>query len=225
MKIPAPLDQYLKEQLADQETSDDSAVLRGSALGHACLGDRAARNDCLARSLALPLPPLDGLAGAREVQHRGAACRLLRRDAGHRLAQADARFTALLEAALPELPHEATEDVATEPLRLARQARASLAETAFLRGEWVRAQREGERARALVPKYLLHAPHRDGLPVEVMARGIATGDDEVAARGLAQQEEFLNFLVEQGWLLPWQEHGLVPYTLAVVTRRWLAERP
>lgn len=224
MKVVAPLDQYLKEQLADQEASSDPRVLRGSALGYACLGDRAARDEWLERSLALPLPPLEGLAGAREVQHRGAACRLLRRADDDWLAQAEARFTVLLEAALPDLPHEVTEDVATEPLKMARQARASLAETAFLRGDWVRAQCEGERSRALIPKYLLHAPHRDGLPVEVMARGIAAGDDEVAARGLEQEEAFLDLLIERGWLLPWQDEGLVPYTLAVVTRRWLAER-
>ena len=224
MKLPDTLAKHLHEQLADQADSDDAHVARGSALGWGVLGRRQRRDAELRRGLELPAPDGSKIEGAREELLRGAVCVLLRLSPAAHLATAREQFEAALEAALPALPDDLDGDVATEPLRLARQARAGLSEVAFLAGEYGRCRNEAELARELIPPYLLYQPHRKGYPHEFMARGMAEADAESVAQGTEMQEEFLQYALDVSYLKPWEDVYLVAYTLARVGRRWLDER-
>tara|TARA_B100001105_G_scaffold203643_1_gene167420 strand:+ start:2369 stop:3049 length:681 start_codon:yes stop_codon:yes gene_type:complete len=224
MQLPDTLAKHLHEQLADQADSDDAHVTRGSALGWGVLGRRQRRDAELRRGLELPAPDGSKIEGAREELLRGAVCVLLRLSPAAHLATAREQFEAALEAALPDLPDDLDGDVATEPLRLARQARAGLSEVAFLAGEYGRCRNEAELARELIPPYLLYQPHRKGYPHEFMARGMAEADAESVAQGTEMQEEFLQYALDVSYLKPWEDVYLVAYTLARVGRRWLDER-
>ena len=224
MQLPDTLAKHLNEQLADQAGSDDAHVARGSALGWGVLGHRQRRDAELRRGLELPAPDGSGIEGAREELLRGAVCDLLRLSPAAHLATAREQFEAALEAALPDLPDDLDGDVATEPLRLARQARAGLSEVAFLAGEYGRCRNEAELARELIPPYLRYQPHRKGYPHEFMARGMAEADAESVAQGTEMQEEFLQYALDVSYLKPWEDVYLVAYTLARVGRRWLDER-
>ena len=224
MQLPDTLAKHLHEQLADQADSDDAHVARGSALGWGVLGRRQRRDAELRRGLELPAPDGSKVESAREELLRGAVCVLLRLSPAAHLATAREQFEAALEAALPDLPDDLDGDVATEPLRLARQARAGLSEVAFLAGEYGRCRNEAELARELIPPYLLYQPHRKGYPHEFMARGMAEADAESVAQGTEMQEEFLQYALDVSYLKPWEDVYLVAYTLARVGRRWLDER-
>ena len=224
MQLPDTLAKHLHEQLADQADSDDAHVARGSALGWGVLGRRQRRDAELRRGLELPAPDGSKIEDAREELLRGAVCVLLRLSPAAHLATAREQFEAALEAALPDLPDDLDGDVATEPLRLARQARAGLSEVAFLTGEYGRCRNEAELARELIPPYLLYQPHRKGYPHEFMARGMAEADAESVAQGTEMQEEFLQYALDVSYLKPWEDVYLVAYTLARVGRRWLDER-
>ena len=224
MQLPDTLAKHLHEQLADQADSDDAHVARGSALGWGVLGRRQRRDAELRRGLELPAPDGSKIEGAREERLRGAVCVLLRRSPAAHLATAREQFEAALEAALPDLPDDLDGDVVTEPLRLARQARAGLSEVAFLAGEYGRCRNEAELARELIPPYLLYQPHRKGYPHEFMARGMAEADAESVAQGTEMQEEFLQYALDVSYLKPWEDVYLVAYTLAHAGRRWLDER-
>ena len=224
MQLPDTLAKHLHEQLADQADSDDAHVARGSALGWGVLGRRQRRDAELRRGLELPAPDGSKIEDAREELLRGAVCVLLRLSPAAQLATAREQFEAALEAALPDLPDDLDGDVVTEPLRLARQARAGLSEVAFLAGEYGRCRNEAELARELIPPYLLYQPHRKGYPHEFMARGMAEADAESVAQGTEMQEEFLQYALDVSYLKPWEDVYLVAYTLARVGRRWLDER-
>ena len=224
MQLPDTLAKHLHAQLADQADSADAHVTRGSALGWGVLGRRQRRDAELRRGLELPAPDGSKIEGAREELLRGAVCVLLRLSPAAHLATAREQFEAALEAALPDLPDDLDGDVATEPLRLARQARAGLSEVAFLAGEYGRCRNEAELARELIPPYLLYQPHRKGYPHEFMARGMAEADAESVAQGTEMQEEFLQYALDVSYLKPWEDVYLVAYTLARVGRRWLDER-
>ena len=223
MQLPDALVKHLHEQLTDQADSDDAHVVRGSALGWGVLGRHQQRDAELRSSLELPAPDSSGIEGAREELLRGAACVLLRLSPTAHLATAREQFEVVLEEALPDLPEDLDGDVATEPLRLARQARAGLSEVAFLASEYGRCRNEAELARELIPPYLLYQPHRKGYPHELMARGIAEADAGPVVRGAEMQEEFLQYALDVGYLRPWEDAYLVAYTLARVGRRWLDE--
>ena len=224
MQLPDTLAKHLHEQLADQWESGDARVARGSALGWAVLGERQKRDAALRSSLELPAPDSGGIEGAREELSRGAACVLLRLSPAAHLATAREQFETALEVALQDLPDDLDGDVATEPLRNARQARAGLSEAAFLAGEYGRCRNEAELARELIPPFLLFQPHRKGYPHEFMARGMAEADAESVAQGTEMQEEFLQYALDVSYLKPWEDVYLVAYTLARVGRRWLDER-
>ena len=224
MQLPDTLAKHLHEQLADQVGNDDAHVARGSALGWGVLGHRQRRDAELRRGLELPAPDGSGIEGAREELLRGAACVLLRLSPAAHLATAREQFETGLEVALPDLPDDLDGDVATEPLRNARQARAGLSEAAFLASEYGRCRNEAELARELIPAYLLYQPHRKGYPHELMARGMAEEDAEQVSRGTVMQEEFLQYALDVGYLRPWEDTYFVAYTLARAGRRWLDER-
>ena len=223
MQLPDALAKHLHEQLADQAGSDDAQAVRGSALGWGVLGRRQQRDTELHRSLELPAPGGSGIEVAREELLRGAVCVLLRLSPAAHLATAREQFEVVLEETLPDLPDDLDGDVATEPLRLARQARAGLSEVAFLASEYGRCRNEAELTRELIPPYLLYQPHRKGYPHELMARGIAEADAGPVVRGAEMQEDFLQYALDVGYLRPWEDAYLVAYTLARVGRRWLDE--
>ena len=224
MQLPDGLAKHLREQLEDQRGSEDARVARGNALGFGVLSERRARDDELRRSLELPAAASGGVLGAREEESRGAVCVLLRLSPRENLREARELFEQVLAEAMPDLPDDLDGDVATEPLRNARQARAGLSEAAFLAGEYGRCRNEAELARELIPPFLLFQPHRKGYPHEFMARGMAEADAGPVAQGAGMQEEFLQYTLDVGYLKPWEDAYLVAYTLSRVGRRWLDER-
>ena len=136
MKIPDHLRPPLLEQLEDQENSEDCLVMRGSALGHALLEDFIRRDFFIEKFIKSEEPPLEGNDLARELQARGVGNILLDKNADDYLSRAKELFENELEKALPDLPEDVAIDVATEPLKMARQARSGLMENAFLRYDW-----------------------------------------------------------------------------------------
>ena len=156
MKIPDHLQKPLLEQLEDQSTSDDYLILRGSALGYGLLSDNEKRDEFITRFLSTDLPDLEGNFLARELQARGVGSKLIGDDYIKFLDQAKEIFETELEEALPEIPDDIEIDVATEPLKKARQARSGLMENGFLREEWKTCVREAEHGRSIIPDYLLY---------------------------------------------------------------------
>ena len=167
MKIPDHLRKPLLEQLSDQADSDDYQVMRGSALGHGLLGDDSKRDEIIERFLGTPEPDLENNELARELHSRTSGMVLLGKDSDDLLARVKEIFEAQLEKALPDLPDDIEIDIATEPLKMARQARSGLMENAFLRKEWSECVREAEHGRSIIPDYLLYQPHREGYPIAV----------------------------------------------------------
>ena len=74
MRIPDHLRPPLIEQLDDQADSDDCLVMRGSALGHALLGNNEERDFFIKKFIESEEPPVEGNELARELQAR--ACLL-----------------------------------------------------------------------------------------------------------------------------------------------------
>ena len=221
MKIPEHLRKPLLEQLSDQADSDDYQVMRGSALGHGLLGDDSKRDEFIGRSLETPEPDLEGNELARELHSRTSGMVLLQKDSEELLARVKGIFEAQLEKALPDLPDDIEIDIATGPLSTARQARSGLMENAFLRKEWDECVREAEHGRLIIPDYLLYQPHREGYPIEFVAKGMLNDDKDLISKGVEMQEEFLQYVIELGFLKPWEELFFVSYLISVLSRRFL----
>ena len=146
---------------------------------------------------------------------------LLGKDSDDLLSRVKEIFEAQLEKALPDLPDDIEIDIATEPLKMARQARSGLMENAFLRKEWDECVREAEHGRSIIPDYLLYQPHREGYPIEFVAKGMLNDDKELISKGVGMQEEFLQYVIEVGYLKPWEELYFVSYSISVLSRRLL----
>jgi len=221
MNVPEHLRKPLLEQLKDQADSDDYLVMRGSSLGYGLLGDNVKRDEFILRFLDTPNPDLEGNELARELQSRASGMIVTGKDGDALLNQAKEIFETQLEKALPDLPDDIEIDIATEPLKMARQARSGLMENAFLRKEWSECIREAEHGRLIIPDYLLYQPHRDGYPIEFVAKGMLSDDKELISKGVEMQEEFLQYLIEVGYLMPWEELYFVSYTISVLSRNLL----
>ena len=221
MKIPDHLRKPLLEQLSDQADSGDYQIMRGSALGHGLLGDDSKRDEFIERFLGTPEPDLEDNELARELHSRTSGMVLLGKDSKELLARVKGIFEAQLEKALPDLPDDIEIDIATEPLKMARQARSGLMENAFLRKEWGECVREAEHGRSIIPDYLLYQPHREGYPIEFVAKGMLNDDKELISKGVEMQEEFLQYVIEVGYLKPWEELYFVSYLISVLSRRFL----
>ena len=219
MKIPEHLNKSLLEQLEVQADSEDYLTIRGTALGYGLLGDETKRDKFILKSLETPEPELEGNELGRELQARASCLVLLERDSEKLLNQARDIFETQLERALPELPDDLEIDVATEPLKFARQARSGLMENAFLRKEWGKCVSEAEHGRSIIPDYLLYQPHREGYPVEFVARGMLSKDMDLVSRGVEMQDEFLQYVIEVGYLKPWEETYFVSYVMSVLSQR------
>ena len=221
MKIPDHLNKPLLEQLSDQETSDDYLVMRGSALGYALLNEDAKRDEFIHKFVKSPEPELEGNEMARELQARAVGTILLDQKADDLLDRAKELFETELEKALPDLPEDIAIDVAPEPLKMARQARSGLMENAFLKKKWKACISEAEHGRSIIPDYLLYQPHREGYPIEFVAKGMQNEDMEMVTKGVEMQEEFLQYVIEVGYLKPWEEAYFVSYAISVISRNLL----
>lgn len=218
MKIPEHLNKPLLEQLADQADSDDFLVMRGSALGYGLLEDMEKRNEYIQKFIDTPKPELLGNELARELQARAVGMLLLDQKATDLLDQAKELFETELEKALPNLPEDIAIDVATEPLKMARQSRSGLMENAFLRKEWKTCVNEAEHGRSIIPDYLLYQPHREGYPIEFVAKGMDNSNMDLVTKGVEMQEEFLQYVIEVGYLKPWEEAYFVSYAISLISR-------
>ena len=136
-------------------------------------------------------PSLEGNELARELQARAVGNILLEKNADEYLSRAKELFENELEKALPDLPEDVAIDVATEPLKMARQARSGLMENAFLAKDWELCINEAEHGRSIIPDYLLYQPHREGYPIEFVAKGMNSNDKDLIIKGFEMQEEFL----------------------------------
>ncbi|MFL2945105.1 MAG: hypothetical protein ACJZ33_03740 [Candidatus Poseidoniales archaeon] len=221
MKVPEHLAKPLLEQLEDQETSEDCLVIRGSALGYAILDNIDKRDESINKFLETPEPELLGNQLARELQARAVGKILLDKSADELLKRAKEIFETELEKALPDLPEDLAIDVATEPLRNARQARSGLMENAFLAKEWKICMSEAEHGRSIIPDYLLYQPHREGYPIEFVAKGMHAEDMEMVTKGIEMQEEFLDYVIQVGYLKPWEEAYFTSYALSIISRNLL----
>ncbi|MFL2944062.1 MAG: hypothetical protein ACJZ2J_01870 [Candidatus Poseidoniales archaeon] len=223
MKIPDHLRPPLLEQLEDQEDSEDCLIMRGSALGHALLENIDKRDLFITKFIESEEPPLEGNELARELQARGVGNILLEKNADEYLSRAKELFENELEKALPDLPEDVAIDVATEPLKMARQARSGLMENAFLRREWDLCISEAKHGRSIIPDYLLYQPHREGYPIEFVAKGMKSNDKDLISKGLEMQEEFLQYVIDVGYLKPWEGAYFVSHSLSVITRNFVSE--
>ena len=207
--------------MEDQETSEDCLVIRGSALGYAILDNIDKRDESINKFLETPEPELLGNQLARELQARAVGKILLDKSADGLLKRAKEIFETELEKALPDLPEDLAIDVATEPLRNARQARSGLMENAFLVKEWKICMSEAEHGRSIIPDYLLYQPHREGYPIEFVAKGMHAEDMEMVTKGIEMQEEFLDYVIQVGYLKPWEEAYFTSYALSIISRNLL----
>ena len=223
MKVPDHLRPPLLEQLEDQENSEDCLTMRGSALGHALLENNERRDFFIEKFIKSEEPPLEGNELARELQARGVGNILLGKNADDYLNRAKELFENELEKALPDLPEDVAIDVATEPLKMARQARSGLMENAFLREKWSLCVSEAEHGRSIIPDYLLYQPHREGYPIEFVAKGMDNGDKDLVSKGLEMQEDFLQYVVDVGYLKPWEDAYFVSFSLSLITRKLVSE--
>ena len=221
MKVPEHLVKPLLEQLEDQEVSDDCLVIRGSALGYGILDNLEKRDESINKFLATPEPEISGNQLPRELQARAVGKILLEKSGDDLLVRAKEIFEVELEKALPDLPEDLAIDVATEPLRNARQARSGLMENAFLYKEWAMCISQAEHGRSIIPDYLLYQPHREGYPVEFVAKGMHTKDMEMVTKGIEMQEEFLDYVIQVGYLKPWEEAYFTSYAISLISRRLL----
>ena len=77
---------------------------------------------------------------------------------------------------------------------------------------------EAEHGRSIIPDYLLDQPPREGYPIEFVAKGIHTEDMEMVAKGVEMHEEFLQYVIEVGYLKPWEEAYFVSYAISLISR-------
>ena len=221
MKIPDYLNKPLLEQLSDQADSDDYLVMRGSALGYALLNEDEKRDEFIHKFVESPEPDFEGNKLARELQARATGLILLNQKSNDLLDRAKELFETELEKAIPDLPEDIAIDVAPEPLIMARQARSGLMENAFLRKDWDACIREAEHCRLIIPDALLYQPHREGYPIEFVAKGMHKDDKEMVTKGIEMQEEFLQYVIEVGYLKPWEEAYFVSYVISLLSRNLL----
>lgn len=221
MKIPDYLNKPLLEQLSDQVDSDNYLVMRGSALGYALLNEDEKRDEFIRKFVESPEPEFEGNILARELQARAIGMILLNQKSNDLLDRAKELFETELEKAIPDLPEDVAIDVAPEPLMMARQARSGLMENAFLRKDWDACMREAENCRLIIPDAFLYQPHREGYPIEFVAKGMHKDDKEMVTKGIEMQEEFLQYAIEVGYLKPWEELYFVSYAISVLSRNLL----
>ena len=221
MKIPDYLNKPLLEQLSDQADSDDYLVMRGSALGYALLNEDEKRDEFIHNFVESPEPDFEGNKLARELQARATGLILLNQKSNDLLDRAKELFETELEKAIPDLPEDVAIDVAPEPLKMARQARSGLMENAFLRKKWKECVSEATHGRSIIPDYLLYQPHREGYPIEFVAKGMDNEDMEMVTKGIEMQEEFLQYVIEVGYLKPWEEAYFVSYVISLLSRNLL----
>lgn len=221
MKIPDYLNKPLLEQLSDQVDSDNYLVMRGSALGYALLNEDEKRDEFIRKFVESPEPEFEGNILARELQARAIGMILLNQKSNDLLDRAKELFETELEKAIPDLPEDVAIDVAPEPLMMARQARSGLMENAFLRKDWDACMREAEHCRLIIPDAFLYQPHREGYPIEFVAKGMHKDDKEMVTKGIEMQEEFLQYAIEVGYLKPWEELYFVSYAISVLSRNLL----
>ena len=160
-----------------------------------------------------------GTALGYGLQARAVGMLVLDQKADDLLDQAKEIFETELEKALPDLPDDIAIDVATEPLKIARQSRSGLMENAFLSEEWKTCVNEAEHGRSIIPDYLLYQPHRDGYPIEFVAKGMDNDNKDLVTKGVEMQEEFLQYVIEVGYLKPWEEAYFVSYAISLISRR------
>ena len=91
-------------------------------------------------------------------------------------------------------------------------------ENAFLMEEWELCINEAEHGRSIIPDYLLYQPHRDGYPIEFVAKGMHKNDTSLVTKGLEMQEDFLQYVIDVGYLKPWEDAYFVSYSLSSITR-------
>ena len=197
--------------------------MRGSALGHALLENNEKRDFFIEKFIKSEEPPLEGNELARELQARGVGNILLGKNADEYLSRSKELFENELEKALPDLPEDVAIDVATEPLKQARQARSGLMENAFLRKKWSLCVSEAEHGRSIIPDYLLYQPHREGYPIEFVAKGMDNRDKDLVSKGLEMQEKFLQYVIDVGYLKPWEDAYFVSFSLSLITRKLVSE--
>ena len=58
----------------------------------------------------------------------------------------------------------------------------------------------------------------NGYPIEFVAKGMHSNDTPLVTKGLEMQEEFLQYVIDVGYLKPWEEAYFVSYSLSVITR-------
>ena len=49
------------------------------------------------------------------------------------------------------------------------------------------------------------------------------GDLELVSKGLEMQEEFLQYVIDVGYLKPWEDAYFVSYSLSLITRKMVLE--
>ncbi len=92
-------------------------------------------------------------------------------------------------------------------------------ENAFLGEDWDICLSEAKHARSIIPDYLLYQPHREGYPIEFVAKGMHNNDTSLVSKGLEMQEEFLQYVIDVGYLKPWEDAYFVSYSLSVIIRK------
>jgi hypothetical protein len=80
---------------------------------------------------------------------------------------------------------------------------------------------EAEHGRSIIPDYLLYQPHREGYPIEFVAKGMHAEDMEMVTKGIEMQEEFLDYVIQVGYLKPWEEAYFTSYALSIISRNLL----
>ena len=75
-----------------------------------------------------------------------------------------------------------------------------------------------KHGRSIIPDYLLYQPHREGYPIEFVAKGMQNEDMEIVTKGVEMQEEFLQYVIEVGYLKPWEEPYFVSYAISILSR-------
>jgi hypothetical protein len=48
-------------------------------------------------------------------------------------------------------------------------------------------------------------------------------DSELVSKGLEMQEEFLQYVIDVGYLKPWEDAYFVSHSLSIVTRKLVSE--
>ena len=61
----------------------------------------------------------------------------------------------------------------------------------------------------------------EGYPIEFVAKGMISDDKELISKGVEMQEEFLQYVIEVGYLKPWEEAYFVSDAISVFSRNLL----